>query len=146
MKLVTNYVAGATRVALAEGLALAAAMGVPGGRALDICRHAAAGSQTLEEFDRKYFHGDIERTDFSIDLRYKDFRLTSELARQLGVPMFLNGVIVELYQMMRARGLGTKDINAVGPFVADLADVDLKAGGKKSGSRGVDRIASGREI
>ncbi len=132
MKLVTNYVAGATRVALAEGLALAAAMGVPGARALDICRHAAAGSQTLEEFDRKYFKGDIEETSFSIDLRYKDFRLASELARQMGVPMFLNGVIVELYQMMRAQGLGGKDVNIIGPYMASLAGVDLEAGGRRA--------------
>lgn len=128
MKLVTNYIAGATRVALAEGLALAAAMGIPAERAVEYCRCAAAASQTLEEFAQKAFNGDLDETSFSIALRYKDFRLTSELARQEGVPMLLNGVIVELYQMMLARGMGQRDINNVVPFVAELAGRDVFAG------------------
>ena len=103
MKLVTNYIAGATRVAIAEGFTLAAAMGIPCARTAEICRHAAAASQSLEEVISQAIEGDLNEVNFSIDLRYKDFRLTGELAREMGVPMPMNAYIVELYQMMRAR-------------------------------------------
>jgi 3-hydroxyisobutyrate dehydrogenase-like beta-hydroxyacid dehydrogenase len=126
MKLVTNYIAGATRVAVAEGFALAAAMGIPCARTAEICRHAAAASQTLEEVIKQVI------VNFSVDLRYKDFRLTSELAREMQVPMPLNAIIIELYQMMRARGMGAMEMNNVVPFVAGLGNIDIFKGGKKT--------------
>jgi 3-hydroxyisobutyrate dehydrogenase-like beta-hydroxyacid dehydrogenase len=132
MKLVTNYIAGATRVAIAEGFALAASMGIPCARTAEICRHAAAASQTLEEVITQVIEGDLNEVNFSVDLRYKDFRLTGELAREMGVPMPLNAYIVELYQMMRARGMGAMEMNNMVPFVAGLAGVDIFKGGKKA--------------
>jgi 3-hydroxyisobutyrate dehydrogenase-like beta-hydroxyacid dehydrogenase len=132
MKLVTNYIAGATRVAIAEGFALAASMGIPCARTAEICRHAAAASQTLEEVIKQVIEGDLNEVNFSVDLRYKDFRLTGELAREMGVPMPLNAYIVELYQMMRARGMGAMEMNNMVPFVAGLAGVDIFKGGKKA--------------
>ena len=131
MKLVTNYIAGATRVAIAEGFTLAAAMGIPCARTAEICRHAAAASQSLEEVISQAIEGDLNEVNFSIDLRYKDFRLTGELAREMGVPMPMNAYIVELYQMMRARGMGSMEMNNVVPFVAGLAGIDVFKGGKK---------------
>lgn len=132
MKLVTNYIAGATRVAIAEGFALAAAMDIPCARTAEICRHAAAASQTLEEVIKQVIEGDLNEVNFSVDLRYKDFRLTGELAREMGVPMPLNAYIVELYQMMRARGMGAMEMNNMVPFVAGMAGVDIFKGGKKA--------------
>lgn len=132
MKLVTNYIAGATRVAIAEGFALAASMGIPCARTAEICRHAAAASQSLEEVIKQVIEGDLNEVNFSVDLRYKDFRLTGELAREMGVPMPINAYIVELYQMMRARGMGAMEMNNVVPFVAGLAGVDIFKGGKKA--------------
>ncbi len=131
MKLVTNYIAGATRVAIAEGFALAAATGIPAARSAEICRHAAAASQSLEEVISQAIEGDLNEVNFSVDLRYKDFRLTGEYAREVGVPMPMNAYIVELYQMMRARGMGGMEMNNVVPFVASLANVDVFKGGKK---------------
>lgn len=131
MKLVTNYIAGATRVAIAEGFSLAAAMGIPCAQTAEICRHAAAASQSLEEVITQVINGDLNEVNFSVDLRYKDFRLTGELAREVGVPMPMNAYIVELYQMMRARGMGAMEMNNVVPFVAGLGGVDIYKGGKK---------------
>ena len=125
MKLVTNYVAGATRIALAEGIALAAAMGIPAERTMEVCGKAAAASQTLDEAVARLTGDDPDGIGFAIDLRYKDFRLANELARQVGVPMPLGGPIVELYQMMLAKGWGKRDINSIIAFVAEMAGVDI---------------------
>lgn len=124
MKLVTNYIAGATRVAIAEGVAIAAAMGIPAMRTMDICRNANAGSQSLEQAISRLSSDDPEHVGFSIDLRYKDFRLANELARQVGVPMPMGAQIVELYQMMVAKGWGRRDINSVIAFMAEMAEVE----------------------
>jgi 3-hydroxyisobutyrate dehydrogenase-like beta-hydroxyacid dehydrogenase len=132
MKLVTNYIAGATRVAIAEGFALAASTGIPASRSAEICRHAAAASQSLEEVVSQAIEGDLNEVNFSIDLRYKDFRLTGEFAREMKVPMPMNAYIVELYQMMRARGMGGMEMNNVVPFVASLAGVDVFKGVRKA--------------
>ena len=124
MKLVTNYIAGATRVAIAEGVAVAAAMGIPAQRTMEICRNANAGSQSLEQAISRLTADDPEHVSFSIDLRYKDFRLANELARQVGVPMPMGAQIVELYQMMVAKGWGRRDINSIVAFMAEMAGVD----------------------
>ena len=46
---------------------------------------------------------------FAADLQYKDHRLASEMARRLKVPLLLNEMAVQMYQMLRAQGLGGKD-------------------------------------
>jgi 3-hydroxyisobutyrate dehydrogenase-like beta-hydroxyacid dehydrogenase len=125
MKLVTNYVAGATRIALAEGIALAAAMGIPAERTMEVCGKAAAASQTLDEAVARLTGDNPDGVGFAIDLRYKDFRLANELGRSLGVPMPLGGPIVELYQMVLAKGWGKRDINSIIAFVAEMAGVDI---------------------
>jgi 3-hydroxyisobutyrate dehydrogenase-like beta-hydroxyacid dehydrogenase len=132
MKLVTNYIAGATRMAIAEGFALAASMGIPCARTAEICQKAAAASQTLEEVITTVIEGDLGKVGFSVDLRYKDFRLTSELGREMGVPMPIAAYCTEFYQMMRARGMGGMEMNNMVPFVGELAGVDIFNGGKKS--------------
>jgi hypothetical protein len=48
------------------------------------------------------------------------------------VPMPLNAIIIELYQMMRARGMGAMEMNNVVPFVAGLGNIDIFKGGKKT--------------
>ncbi|MFO0997504.1 MAG: NAD(P)-dependent oxidoreductase [Alphaproteobacteria bacterium] len=131
IKLVTNYIAGATRMAIAEGFALAASMGIPCARTAEICQKAAAASQTLEEVIAKVITGDLGEAGFSIDLRYKDFRLMSELGREMGVPMPIAAYCTEFYQMMRARGMGGMDMNNMVPFVAELSGVDIFKGGRK---------------
>ncbi|MBT5413194.1 MAG: NAD(P)-dependent oxidoreductase [Rhodospirillaceae bacterium] len=125
MKLVTNYVAGATRIALAEGIAIAAAMGIPATRTMEVCGNAAAASQTLDEVVARRTGDDPDGVGFAVDLRYKDFRLANELGRSLGVPMPLGGPIVELYQMMLAKGWAKRDINSIVPFIAEMAGVDI---------------------
>ncbi len=131
MKLVTNFIAGVTRIGIAEGFALAAAMGIPCARTAEICRKAAAASQTLEEVIASVIEGDLGKVSFSVDLRYKDFRLTSELAREMGVPMPVAAYATEFYQGMRARGMGGMEMNNMVPYFADLAGVDIYKGGRK---------------
>ena len=67
---------------------------------------------------------------FSVDLMHKDHLLAGELGRDLTVPLPFNQQASEVFQMMRAKGLGAKDHVLCAQFLADLAGVDLKNGGK----------------
>lgn len=136
MKLVTNYIAGIGRVAVAEGLVLAAAAGLPAERTLEVCRQSVAQSASLEETAAKLLGENPDATGFAIDLRHKDYRLVAELARRLDVPLFMNGVALALYQTMLSQGLGGRDVSHVVHYLADLAGVDVLA---PQGGRGVAR-------
>ncbi len=136
MKLVTNYIAGIGRVAVAEGLVLAAAAGLPAERAVEVCRHSVAQSASLEETAAKILGDDPDSTGFAIELRHKDYRLVAELARRLDTPLFMNGVALALYQAMLSQGLGARDVSHVVRYLADMAGVDVLA---PQGARDVAR-------
>ena len=91
----------------------------------------ATARQTLEEVIASVIEGDLGKVSFSVDLRYKDFRLTSDLVREMGVPMRLAAYATEFYQGMRARGMGGMEMNNMVPYFADLAGVDIYKGGRK---------------
>src|SRR5262249_40219372 len=77
-----------------------------------------------------YFAPRYRRNDFnpgfSIDLMHKDHTLAANLGRKYGVPLLLNQLALELYQMMRARKLGQKDIIEALHFLADSAGVNVR--------------------
>ena len=58
---------------------------------------------------------------FSVDLQYKDHRLVEDLARELKVPLPINSLAMQLYQFMRADGVGHKDYVYASQYFADRA-------------------------
>ena len=62
---------------------------------------------------------------------HKDHVLAGELGKELTVPLPLNQLAIELFQMMRSQGIGSSDHAVCAQFLADLAKVDLKHGGKE---------------
>ena len=56
---------------------------------------------------------------------YKDHRLAGDLARSLDVPMFFNSHALESYQVLRARGLGHKDVTEIFPAFAETVGVTI---------------------
>ena len=97
---------------------------------MDVIGQSVAGNYVLDDI----MAGRIRNTDyepgFSVDLMHKDHLLAGELGRQLRVPLPLNQQASDMFQMMRARGLGGKDHVFCAQFLADLAGVDLENGRK----------------
>jgi len=125
VKLLSNLIAGLHTLVAAEALVLGAAAGFDPQTLLEVFAETDAKSFTLQH----YLAPRIARRDFepgfAADLQYKDHRLASDLARRLGVPLLLNEVAVQVYQMLRAQGLGGKDHVEALNFWARLAGVDV---------------------
>ena len=127
VKLVTNHISGIFNLAVAEGLALAAAAGITAERMIEVTEDSVAKCYILSELIAPRLRSRDFSPGFSIDLMHKDHRLAGELARELNVPVLLNQVALELYQMMRSAGRGGRDhVDAVN-FAAEMAGVDLHA-------------------
>ena len=125
VKLISNLMAGLHNLVAAEAFVLAAAAGFSPETLFEVFDGTDAKSYWLTD----YFAPRIRRRDFepgfSVDLQYKDHRLAAELAQQLKVPALLNGLAVQMYQMLRAQGLGGKDlVEAVNEF-GRMAGVDI---------------------
>jgi 3-hydroxyisobutyrate dehydrogenase-like beta-hydroxyacid dehydrogenase len=125
VKLISNLMAGLHALVATEALVLGAAAGFAPETLLEVFAHTDAESFTLEH----YIAPRIARRDFepgfAADLQYKDHRLAAELAQRLKVPLLLNGMAVQMYQMLRAQGLGGKDHIETINFWGKLAGVDV---------------------
>ena len=125
IKLISNLIAGLHNLVASEAFVLGAAAGFAPETLLEVFDGTDAKSFWLTD----YFAPRIRRKDFepgfSVDLQYKDHRLAGEWARQLQVPLFFNSLAVEVYQMMRASGLGSKDLVESVNFLGELAGADI---------------------
>lgn len=128
VKLVSNLVAGLHNLVASEAFVLAAALGVRPERLLEVFDGTDAKSYWLAEyFAPRILRGDFD-PGFSVDLQYKDHHLAAELGHQLGVPLLLNDLALQIYQMMRATGRGQRDLVDAVRFLADMSGVQLTAG------------------
>jgi len=127
VKLISNLMAGLHNLVATEAFVLAAAAGIKPETLLEVFDGTDAKSFWLTD----YFAPRLRRRDFapgfSVDLQYKDHRLAGELAQELKVPLPLNALAVQLYQMMRAQGLGGCDLVEAVRFFGELAAADVYA-------------------
>jgi 3-hydroxyisobutyrate dehydrogenase-like beta-hydroxyacid dehydrogenase len=118
-KLVSNHVAGLHNLVAAEALAIGRAAGLSLDTMLSVLRHTDAQSYWLFN----YLVPRLARRDFddgfSIDLQHKDHRLFGELAALHKAPTPLNDLALQLYDQMRAAGLGRKDLTEAANVAAE---------------------------
>ena len=122
-KLVSNHMAGLHNLVASEALAVGRAAGLSLDTMLAVLRHTDAQSYWLFN----YLAPRLARQDFddgfSIDLQHKDHRLFGELAAQHNAPAPLNDLALQLYEAMRADGLGRKDLTEAANVAADQSGV-----------------------
>jgi 3-hydroxyisobutyrate dehydrogenase-like beta-hydroxyacid dehydrogenase len=121
VKLISNYISGLHNLVAAEAFALGRAAGLSIDTMLDAFAQTDAGSYWLfNYFAPRIRSGDME-PGFSVDLQHKDLRLCEDLARLHKVPMPLNGLALQIYQMLRGSGRGGKDLVEAANLVAELS-------------------------
>ena len=125
MKLISNQISGISYIAIAEGIALAAAAGFPAETTLDVLGQSVARSYAIDHDLGPRVRARDYSPSFTTDLMYKDQHLAAELARRLKVPMPLNALAVETYQVLRAKGRGGLQCIDVVNLVAETAGVDI---------------------
>ena len=125
VKLISNLMAGLHNLVASEAFVLGAAAGIAPETLLEVFDQTDARSFHLTD----YFAPRIRRHDFepgfAVDLQYKDHRLAGELGKRLGVPLLFNELATQVYQMLRAQGLGGKDITETVNFLGTLGGADI---------------------
>ena len=112
VKLVNNLVLGLNRVALAEGLVFAKAIGLDPGKTLDVLKEGNAYSGVMDTKGRKMVEG-----DFSLQAKLaqhaKDVRIILAEAARGGVSLPLSELHLRLLDEGIAGGLGDEDNSAI---------------------------------
>lgn len=112
LKLITNLVLGLNRVALAEGLMFARALGVEPAQALEVLRASMAGSRIMDSKGPKMVRGDFT-PQARLAQHLKDVRLMLAQADGAGLPMPLSRAHERLLDSAVTAGLGDLDNTAV---------------------------------
>ena len=112
MKLVSNLVLGLNRVALAEGLVFAEAMGVELAAALEVLIGSMAYSRVMDVKGRKMIEGDFA-VQARLSQHLKDVRLILAGAAAAGLPLPLSETHRRLLEQAEAAGLGELDNSAI---------------------------------
>lgn len=125
-KLVGNMLLGTNTAALAEGLVLGVAAGLPADRLLERLLRSTAASWVMRLRGPKMVQRDF-RPLFTVLGRLKDSQAALALGRELHVPLPLAAVAHELYQAAAAGGWGAEDFAAVVRVYEGLAGLTVGA-------------------
>jgi 3-hydroxyisobutyrate dehydrogenase-like beta-hydroxyacid dehydrogenase len=112
MKLVTNLVLGLNRAALAEGLALAKAIGVDGAQALAMLKESAAYSRVMDTKGGRMVEGDFA-PDARLSQHLKDVRLILATGDNAGIHLPLSETHRLLLEAAERAGLGELDNSSI---------------------------------
>jgi 3-hydroxyisobutyrate dehydrogenase-like beta-hydroxyacid dehydrogenase len=113
MKLAVNTLIFGLNQALAEGLTLAAAAGIPRATAYDVLTASAAGAPFVGYKRAAFLEPDTTPVAFSLDLAGKDLRLITALAAAVGVEMPGAATNLEVIEATAAAIGGDHDMSAV---------------------------------
>lgn len=112
MKLVTNLVLGLNRAALAEGLALAEAMGFDLRQTLQVLQSSAAASRIMDSKGEKMIAREFSPVA-RLSQHLKDVRLIQQAGGSAGLHLPLTEAHRQLLEEAERTGLGTQDNSAV---------------------------------
>jgi len=112
VKLVNNLVLGLNRVALAEGLVFARAIGLDPARTLDVLKQGNSYSVVMDVKGRKMVEGDFS-LQAKLSQHAKDIKIILEQAEQSGTKLPLSELHLRLLREAEAAGLGEVDNSAI---------------------------------
>jgi len=112
MKLVTNLVLGLNRAALAEGLALAEAMGLDLRQTLKVLQSSAAYSRIMDSKGEKMIAREFSPVA-RLSQHLKDVRLIERAGESAGLRLPLTEAHRQLLERAEAAGLGAQDNSAI---------------------------------
>jgi 3-hydroxyisobutyrate dehydrogenase-like beta-hydroxyacid dehydrogenase len=112
MKLVTNLVLGLNRVALAEGLAFADAIGLTMNDALDVLMDSPAYSRIMDAKGPKMVAGEFS-PQARLSQHIKDVQFMLEEAKRAGASLPISSIHLKLLEQAEAAGLGELDNSAI---------------------------------
>jgi 2-hydroxymethylglutarate dehydrogenase len=126
MKLVNNLLLGINMVAVSEALALGVKAGLKPEVMYDIISQSSGSSYALTAKYKNFISKGNFTPGFSTDLQYKDLQLAVDTAKDLKMPLLVGNVAQQMYEVARAKGLGTEDISAVIKVYEELGNIEVR--------------------
>lgn len=111
MKLVNNMLVQVGWVAIAEALTLGTKAGLNPRQMVEVLGLSSGNSAALQYMAPRWLDRDFD--GIRLDITHKDMQQQIDLARSVGVPMFMAPVAQQIYQLARCSGLGGEDGVAV---------------------------------
>ena len=112
VKLVNNLVLGLNRVALAEGLVFARAIGLDPAKTLAVLKEGNSYSGVMDTKGRKMIEGDFS-LQAKLSQHAKDVRIILEEANRGGISLPLSELHLRLLAEAEAAGFGDEDNSAI---------------------------------
>jgi 2-hydroxy-3-oxopropionate reductase len=114
--------------AIAEGLALAATLGLDLKMFFRMLSSSHSNSPILQWMVPKVLAGAFEKVEFRLDLAHKDIRQAAAMAREeTSLPLPVANAAVEVFQLARALGFGGQDSTAVIRGLETVMDTTARA-------------------
>ena len=112
VKLVNNLIVGLNRLALAEGLAFAKAIGLDAAKTLEVLKDGNASSVAMEVKGHKMVAGDFT-VQAKLSQHAKDVRIMLDEAARAGMSLPMSTLHLRLLEQAEAAGLGEVDNSAI---------------------------------
>lgn len=112
MKLINNMISITNTVAMVEGMALAAKVGIDPKVMYEVVSTSSGNSYQWQKKGPRVLRRDFRRS-FSVNLELKDISLAVSLAEELGVPVPVATMAKQAFAFAKYMGLGEDDNTAV---------------------------------
>jgi len=125
-KLANQIIVALNIAAMSEAMVLATKAGVDPEKVFQAIRGGLAGSAVLDAKVPLALKGNF-KPGFRIELHIKDIANALDTAHELGVPVPLSSVVMEIMQALKADGKATNDHGGIIQFYEQLAKVQVRA-------------------
>jgi 3-hydroxyisobutyrate dehydrogenase-like beta-hydroxyacid dehydrogenase len=122
-KLVVNLVLSLNRMALAEGLTLAAKAGLDQAQALKVLKQSAAYSSAMDQKGERMVTRNFLKPASALSTSYKDSRLILALGAKLDCPLPLMSLYVQALASEVSKGKTSLDPATIIDFYRDIANI-----------------------
>lgn len=124
-KLANQIIVALNIAAMSEAMVLATKAGVDPKKVFEAIRGGLAGSAVLDAKMPLALKGNF-KPGFRIELHIKDLANALDTAHQLGVPVPLSSVVMEVMQALKVDGKGADDHGGIIQFYEKLAHVEVR--------------------
>jgi 2-hydroxy-3-oxopropionate reductase len=124
-KLANQIIVALNIAAVSEAMVLATKAGVDPEKVYQAIRGGLAGSAVLDAKMPLILKGSF-KPGFRIELHIKDMANALDTAHELGVPVPLSSIVMELMQALRVDGKGGQDHGGIVQFYEGLANVQVR--------------------
>jgi 2-hydroxy-3-oxopropionate reductase len=125
-KLANQIIVALNIAAMSEAMVLATKAGVDPEKVFQAIRGGLAGSAVLDAKMPLALKGNF-KPGFRIELHIKDMANALETAHELGVPVPLSSVVMEIMQALKTDGKAANDHGGIVQFYEQLAKVQVRA-------------------